>query len=85
MAKRRRLDFSYDAVHCETGTNMDYLCTLYPHERDKDCYLVEKTHEYLVKGQLYERTVSSVWAAFFEKFNAAEVSAACVVKAPNRG
>ena len=38
-----------------------------------------------MKGQLYERTVSSVWAAFFEKFNAAEVSAACVAKAQYRG
>ena len=85
MAKRRRLDFSYDAVHYEASTSVDYLCALYPHERDKECYLVEKAHEYIVKGQLYKRTVSSVWAAFFEKFNAAEVSVACVAKAQTRG
>ena len=85
MVKRRRLDFSYDAVLCETCTSVDHLCALYPHKRDKDCYLVEKTHEYFVKGQLYERTVSSVWSAFFEQFNAAEVSSACVAKAQCRG
>ena len=85
MAKRRRLDFSYDAVHYEASTSVDHLCALYPHERDKECHLVEKTHEYIVKGQLYQRTVSSVWAAFFEQFNAAEVSGACVAKAQYRG
>ena len=38
-----------------------------------------------MKGQLYERTVSSVWSAFFEQFNAAEVSSACVAKAQCKG
>ena len=85
MAKRRRLDFSYEAVLCENAqtwtTSAHYIRT----SVIRIATWWKKTHEYLVKGQLYERTVSSVWAAFFEKFNAAEVSGACVAKAQYRG
>ena len=53
----------------EPPPRVDRLQRLYPHPRDKDCYMDEKLHKYYVRGEPYSLSVSGWWKMFFEEFD----------------
>ena len=65
--------------------HLDFLKAMYPHARDSDCVLNESTHTYLVHGETYKYSVSSVWKVFFETFNSANTAAFVLQRAAEEG
>ena len=55
-------------------SHVDRLQKLYPHTRDKDCYLDDKEHKYFVHGRTYSLSVSGWWKKYFEEFDPKRVS-----------
>ena len=63
----------------------DFLKTMYPHPRDGDCVLNELSHKYLVHGNEYKYSVSSVWKVFFETFDSANTATFVLHRAAEQG
>ena len=63
----------------------DYLEQLYPHPRDNNCIMVEKTHTYFVHDVLYQYSVSDVWKVFFDDFDSSKTALLVLERAKDRG
>ena len=70
--KTDSLSFDHDAwiARGKSRGDKDFLKALYPHARDRDCFMEEATHTYYVRSCAYTCSVSSVWKVFFEDFDA---------------
>ena len=75
VACKRPLHASFPS---HSPSHIDRLQGLYPHVRDKDCYLDEKDHKYFVHGEPYGLSVSGWWKRYFEEFDAQGVSESIV-------
>ena len=64
----------HDSFPQQAPPYFDRLQGLYPHSRDNDCFLDEKSHKYHVLGAQYNLSVSGWWKKYFEEFNAIQVS-----------
>ena len=70
---------------CRQTVNKDYLKDLYPHPRDYDCYMEERTHTYFAHGCAVAYSVSSVWKVFFNDFDASIKASEMISRARESG
>ena len=79
VCKRPRLQSLLHASFPSVApSHVDRLQKLYPHPRDKDCYLDDKEHKYFVHGGTYSLSVSGWWKKYFEEFDPTRVSESIV-------
>jgi hypothetical protein len=72
--RRRQLFWPHQSLPQSTPQHHDRLNLLYPNQRDDCCHKDDKSHRYVIGGETYPLSVSTLIQRFFNHFDAREVS-----------
>ena len=72
--RRRQLLWPHQSLPQSTPQHHDRLNLLYPNQRDDCCHKDDKSHRYVIGGETYPISVSTLIQRFFNHFDAREVS-----------